>query len=361
MNEFDERRVIDLGIRLLFLALFLYAALLIVAPLAGIVLWAVILAVAIYPLFDWLAQKLGGRRGWASTIIVLIGLAVTIGPIAASVATLAEYGAGLTDRLSSGDLKLPPPPERINEWEVLGPKIQEVWSLFDNNLATAIDQYGEVILHFGTTVLGKLAGVGVGLLAMALSIIVMGMMLSPGPKLGEMLQNFGNRVFAPKGGEFVDLAAATVRNVSRGVLGVAAIQAFLAGVVMLVFGIDAAGPLAILCLILGIIQVGPAPVIIPVIIWAWSAMTPGIALVFTIIMVPVMIMDNFLRPIFIARGLETPILVILVGVIGGVLSGGIVGIFIGPVILSVFYELVMAWMNADAPSEEDAESEEAPS
>ncbi|MEP2531527.1 AI-2E family transporter [Shimia sp.] len=344
MTGIEDKRIIDLGIRLLFLAVFLYAALMIVAPLAGIVLWATILAVAIYPLFESLANLLGGRRGWAATITVLVGLFLTIGPLAASIAGLVEYSADLIHEISSGTLTMPPLPERINEWEIMGPKIKEVWALFDNNLAAALDRYGSFILEFGTSVLGKLAGVGVGLLAMALSVIVMGMMLSPGPQLGHMLQNFGNRVFAPKGGEFVELAAATVRNVSRGVLGVAAIQAFLAGLVMLIFGIDAAGPLAVVCLILGIIQVGPGPVIIPVIIWAWSAMTPGMALVFTVIMVPVMIMDNFLRPIFIARGLETPILVILVGVIGGVLSGGIVGIFIGPVILSVFYELVMAWM-----------------
>ena len=166
----------------------------------------------------------------------------------------------------------------------MGPKATEIWNLFNNNLAVALERYGDVVLGFATTVGGAVAGLSFQLLAMDLSVIVMGMMLSPGPKLGDMVQKFGNRVFAPKGGEFVEMAAATVRNVSLGVLGVAALQAGLMGVVMMLFGIEAAGPLAVVILILGIIQVGP-------------------------------------------------------------------------VILSVFYELVIAWMNAEVAEEIEADAE----
>ena len=353
----DERRLIDLGIRLLFLGVFAFAAFTIILPLSGIVVWAIILAVAIYPLFDWLSAKLGGRRGWASTIITLLGLALTIGPLWASLSSFFAHFNDLSDKLQSGKLDLPPAPEGLSELTLVGPKATEIWNLFNNNLALALERYGDVVLGFASTVGGAVAGLSFQLLAMALSVIVMGMMLSPGPKLGDMVQKFGNRVFAPKGGEFVEMAAATVRNVSRGVLGVAAIQAGLMGVVMVLFGIDAAGPLAVVVLILGIIQVGPTIVVIPLVIWAWGSMGTGAALLFTAIMIPLMLMDNFLRPIFIAKGLNTPILVILVGVIGGVLSGGLIGIFVGPVILSVFYELVVAWMEADVAEEIEADAQ----
>lgn len=357
MSGMDERRLIDLGIRLLFLAIFAYAAFTIIMPLSGIVVWATILAVAIYPVFDWLQTKLGGRRGWASTIITLLGLVLTIGPLWASIGQLAEALNSFSDKLHAGTLTLPPPPEGLDEIALVGPKATEIWSLFNTNLDLAFQRYGSVILEFAGSVGGAVAGIGFQLLAMALSVIVMGMMLSPGPKLGEMLQSFGNRVFAPKGGEFVEMAAATVRNVSRGVLGVAALQAALMGVVMKLFGIETAGMLAVIVLILGIIQVGPTIVVIPLVIWAWGDMGTGAALLFTVIMIPLMLMDNFLRPIFIAKGLNTPILVILVGVIGGVLSGGLIGIFIGPVILSVFYELVVAWMSADIAETIEADAE----
>ena len=312
---------------------------------------------AIYPLFEWLSTKLGGRRGWASTLITLLGLGLTIGPLWASISSFFAHFSTLSDKLQSSTLNLPPPPEGLNELAVVGPKATEIWNLFNNNLALALDRYGDVVLGFASTIGGAVAGLSFQLLAMALSVIVMGMMLSPGPKLGDMVQKFGNRVFAPKGGEFVEMAAATVRNVSRGVLGVAAIQAGLMGVVMVLFGIEAAGPLAVVVLILGIIQVGPTLVVIPLVIWAWGDMGTGAALLFTAIMIPLMLMDNFLRPIFIAKGLNTPILVILVGVIGGVLSGGLIGIFVGPVILSVFYELVIAWMEADVAEEIEADAD----
>lgn len=360
MGDLNERRIIDLGVRLLFLAIFALAAFRIIMPLAGIVVWAVILAVAIYPVFDWVQAKLGGRRGWAATLVTLLGLALTIGPLWASIGSFAEKITSFSDRLQNGTLVIPPPPEGLEDVTLIGPKAAEIWQLFNTNLTQAFDRYGSVILEFVGSIGGAVAGIGFQLLAMALSVIVMGMMLSPGPQLGEMLEKFGNRVFAPKGGEFVKMAAATVRNVSRGVLGVAALQAGLMGVVMVAFGIEAAGPLAVVILILGIIQVGPTLVVVPLIIWAWGAMGGGAALLFTVIMIPLMLMDNFLRPIFIARGLTTPILVILVGVIGGVLSGGIIGIFIGPVILSVFYELVMAWMAEESVTNTDAASEQPP-
>lgn len=353
----DERRLIDLGIRLLFLGIFAFAAFTIILPLSGIVVWAIILAVAIYPLFDWLATKLGGRRGWAATLITLLGLALTIGPLWASVSSFFAHFGELSNQLETGTLNLPPAPEGLNDIPLVGPKVVEIWNLFNSNLAVALDRYGDVVLGFASTVAGAVAGLGFQLLAMALSVIVMGMMLSPGPELGRMVQKFGNRVFAPKGGEFVEMAAATVRNVSRGVLGVAALQAGLMGIVMMLFGIEVAGPLAVVVLILGIIQVGPTIVVIPLVIWAWGSMGTGAALLFTAIMIPLMLMDNFLRPIFIAKGLNTPILVILVGVIGGVLSGGLIGIFVGPVILSVFYELVVAWMDADLAQDIEADAQ----
>ncbi|MBO9476320.1 AI-2E family transporter [Shimia sp. R11_0] len=347
MDGMDERRLIDLGVRLLFLGLFAFAAFTIILPLSGIVIWAIILAVAIYPLFDWLQSKLGERRGLAATLITLLGLGLTIGPLWASISGLAEHIATLSGKVQNGTLEIPAPPEGLKDIPVVGPKATEAWHLFNSNMAVALERYGSVILEFASTIGGAVAGIGFQLLAMALSVVVMGMMLPPGPKLGAMTQTFGNRVFAPKGGEFVKMATATVRNVSRGVLGVAALQAGGMGIVMMLFGIDAAGPLAVVILILGILQIGPLLVVIPLLIWAWGAMGFGAALGFTALMIPLTLMDNFLRPIFIAKGLDTPILVILVGVLGGVLSSGLIGIFIGPVILSVFYELVLAWMETD--------------
>ena len=154
-------------------------------------------------------------------------------------------------------------------------------------------------------------------------------------------------MFAPRGGEFVLMAGATIRNVTKGVVGVAFIQAFVVWVLLKFFGFSSAGTLALVSLILSIIQIGPGLVLLPAVIYAWSSMSGGAALVFTILAIPTMIMDSFLRPVFISKGLETPMLVILIGVIGGMMAYGMVGIFMGPVLFAVFYELFTVWIEAE--------------
>jgi len=139
------------------------------------------------------------------------------------------------------------------------------------------------------------------------------------------------------------LAGATIRAVSRGVIGISALQAFLAGLGLTAAGIPGASLITSAVLILGIIQIGPSIVLIPLIIWSWTAMETTTALLFTAYMLPVNLLDNVLKPVVMGRGLKTPIAVTLVGVIGGTLAYGITGLFLGPIVLAVSWELVVAW------------------
>jgi predicted PurR-regulated permease PerM len=158
------------------------------------------------------------------------------------------------------------------------------------------------------------------------------------------VNRFARRLASGRGQDFVELTGATIRAVSRGVIGISALQAFLAGVGFVAAGIPAASLLTSAVLILGIIQIGPSIVIIPLIIWSWFAMEPLAAALFTVYMVPVNLLDNVLRPLVMGRGLDTPILIILIGVIGGTLSYGITGLFLGPIVLAVIWELFSAWI-----------------
>jgi predicted PurR-regulated permease PerM len=348
MGKTDDARIVDLVVRLIFLGLFIYSAIVMVAPLASVVIWAVILCVALYPLYTWLEGKLGGRKSLASSIIVLLGLALTLGPVGSAVSGAIEIARSLSDQATAGTLKVPSPPENLKDLPLVGPKLAEVWSLFERNLDEALTIYGPQIKEIGKTVFGRAAGIGLSLLGLALSVIIMGILFAPGPKLAVGIQGFANRVFAPRGGEFVVMAGATVKNVTKGVIGVAAIQAVCVWILLAVFGIKSAATLALICLILSIIQLGPMIVLIPVAIYAWSTMSGGAALAFTVLSIPVGIMDGFLRPVFISKGLQTPMLVILVGVIGGMMAYGLIGVFMGPVLLAVFYELFTLWLTADA-------------
>jgi predicted PurR-regulated permease PerM len=156
-------------------------------------------------------------------------------------------------------------------------------------------------------------------------------------------------VLSDRGEEMLQLAGATIRNVSRGVVGVALLQAILGGIGFLAAGIPGAGLLTFLALLLGILQIGPSLVFVPTIIWCWFQMDTTTAVLFTVYMIPVGFIDNVLRPIIMAHGLTTPMPVILVGVFGGTIAYGLIGLFFGPIILSVAWALWQAWVRPSAP------------
>ncbi|NDR56497.1 AI-2E family transporter [Aliiruegeria sabulilitoris] len=345
MHSSTDAKVIDLTIRIGFLGLFIYGSLMLVAPLVGLMLWAVILTVAVYPLHATLSGWLGGRQKISATFLTLIGLAITLGPVALLGLGIMEAGQTINEGLAKGTLHIPPPSETVIDWPVVGPKLHAAWNSAHSDILEMIGRFEPQLLKAGSLLLGQLAGASMGVLTLAMAVLIMGVLLIAGPGLVMGARKFANRVFADSGPLLVDMAGATVRNVSRGVIGVAVIQALMAGIVMAAFGIGAAGPLSLVALLLGVIQIGPGPVLLPVIIWAWTSMDTVTALLFTLLMLPVMVIDNVLKPIFMSRGLNTPMLVILIGVLGGLMAYGLIGIFVGPVILSVFYELFTHWIN----------------
>jgi predicted PurR-regulated permease PerM len=205
--------------------------------------------------------------------------------------------------------------------------------------------------------------VGLGLLEFLVSIMVAGFLFSPGPRLVAGLVMLFRRVLSDRGEEMVRLAGTTIRNVSRGVIGIALLQSMLAGVGFLVAGLPAAGILAFLALLLGIVQIGPGILLISIAAWSWTAMETAGALIFTIYLILVSLVDNILKPIIVARGLNTPMLVTMIGVIGGTIAYGIVGLFFGPIVLSVAWALGEAWVQEatatkPAPSNEVASANE---
>jgi predicted PurR-regulated permease PerM len=339
-----EARATDLAIRLAFLGLFAYWSLELVRPFLPVVIWAVLLTVALYPAYDRLARRLGGRRGIAAFIVTALVLATVIGPVSILVSSLADSVQWLATGVRTGTLQVSPPPPQVETWPLVGEQLDEAWELASTSLEDALHRYGPAVLPPGGTVLGKVAALGADVLLFVVSAGMAGFLLVPGPRLAAGARQFAARLIAPRGEHFVDLAGATIRNVSRGVIGVALLQTILAGIILEVAGVAGAGLIAFVVLILCIVQIGPAPVLVPVIIWSWTAMSGTGALILTLMLVPVMLMDNLLKPILMARGLTTPMLVILIGVIGGTITHGLIGLFLGPIVLAVFYELVVAWV-----------------
>ena len=338
---------IDIAIRIGLLALIGYLSWKVIGPFLTVALWSAILAVALYPLFDWLVRQLGNRR-LAATLITLLGLTIVVGPLTWLGFVLIGDVGYLVRTLDAGLLSIPLPAESVKSWPLIGERVHQLWSLAASNMKALLTELAPTLKPVGGKLLEITQGVVLGLLEFVAAIVIAGFLYTPGPRLVESIRIFLRRIIVShRDEEIVQLAGSTIRNVSHGVVGVALVQSFLAGVGFLVAGIPAAGLLTFLVLLLGIVQVGPTLLIIPIVIWSWMTMEAKSALLFTAYMVPVNLVDNVLRPIVMARGLTTPMPVILIGVMGGLIAYGLAGIFVGPIILAVAWALIVAWVHED--------------
>ena len=239
----------------------------------------------------------------------------------------------LIEKLGPEVPSIPPPPESVKGWPVIGEHVHRLWTTAATDMKAILIDVAPKLKPVGGKLVDIAGGVVFGLLQFIAAIIIAGFLFSPGPRLVDSLTAFARRILSDRGEEMVQLAGNTIRNVSRGVVGVALVQSFFAGLGFLVASVPAAGFLAFLVLLLGIIQIGPAILLIPIIIWSWLAMeTTMSALAFTVYMLLVGLMDNVLKPIVMARGVATPMPVILIGVVGGTIAYGISGLFLGPIL-----------------------------
>ena len=336
---------VDIAIRLGVLALLLYWSYLLVRPFITIMIWAIVLTVALYPVYDVIVFRLGGRRRLAAALLTLITLVIVIGPATWLVLSLIDGLRTLSDKLDISALALPPPPIAVKSLPIVGDALYQYWHLASTNLQAALAKIAPQLKPVGSFLLQIGASAGVGTIKFLVAVVAAGFLFSPAPFLVDELKLFSRRIASGRGEEFVKLAGDTIRAVSRGVIGISALQAFLAALGIYALGIPAAGLITTLILIFGIIQIGPTIIIIPLIIWSWMSTDTTTALLFTAYMIPVSLLDNILRPLFLGRGLHTPILIILIGVIGGTLSQGITGLFLGPIVLAVIWSLLMAWIS----------------
>lgn len=349
---------IQLAVRLALLALLVYWSFVVIRPFVPILAWSVVLAVALYPVFGWLSRLLGDRPKLAATILTVINLGIVIGP-----ATWLGLGAvdGLRSfaaQLSAGTLTLPSPPDAIKAWPVVGEPLHGFWQQASTNLRALLGQVAPQLKPLAGTMLGLAGDAGVGTLKFLVAVALTGFLFPAGPRLVDAGKRFLSRVVAERSVDFLALAGATIRSVAQGVIGIAVAQGLVVGIILKFADVPRAGLLAFLVMMLGILQIGSAIVVIPVLIWIWATKSFAAALLITLCILPASLADNVLKPIVMGRGLTTPALVIFIGVIGGTLAHGIVGLFIGPIILAVVWELLTAWVRDEelvtVPVETDA-------
>lgn len=316
----------------------------IVYPFIIIVVWAVIIAIAIYPINCWLRAKIGGRDKLSIVLITLTGLAILLIPSIMLSASLVESAQVLSTGLKDGTLKIPPPSEKVATWPLIGESVHQYWQLASVNLEELLAKVGPQLKGFINWLLQTAAGTAGGIFQFVLSIIIAGVFMANAGGGHNFAKSLSMRLAGKHGEEFADLAGATIRSVAQGVLGVAFIQALLAAVGLLVMDVPGAGLWALLVLLLAIIQLPPLLILGPIIVYVFSVADTVPAVIFMIWSLIVSGSDAFLKPMLLGRGVKIPMLVILIGAIGGMVASGIIGLFVGAVVLALGYKLFVAWL-----------------
>jgi len=322
-------------------------------PFFDTIVWGIIIAVATHPVYLRLKSSLGGRGKLAATLITVMALVLLIVPALMLSGTLFDAVHMLSAGIRDGSLRVPPPPEKVNSWPIIGEHLYRTWNLASTNLEAALSKMAPHLKGLGAWLLGSAAGTGASILKFVISIIIAGVLLAQAGQGHHAAQALAARLAGQRGGELMDLAAATVRSVTQGILGVALIQSILSGLGCLVAGVPGAGLWALLVLLLVVVQLPSLLVLGPIIIYVFSTADTVTAVLFMVWSLLVGLSDNFLKPILLGRGVQVPMVVIFIGAIGGFITSGIIGLFVGATILTLGYKLFLAWLQeADGTSKD---------
>ena len=317
------------------------------SPFLTLLVWALILAVAMYPLHQALTRRIGGKQGLAATLLVLLGVALIVVPTAVLVSSLGDSVKQFVEAVQTNALQIPAPRPGVEDWPIVGARLHRVWSQAHSDLPALVQSMQPKIGELARSALGFVASIGGGLLQFLASFIIAGIIMAFGESGERSCRAIFERVVgAERGAEMMKLSIATIRAVAQGVIGVAFIQAIILGVVLLVAGVPFAGVLAVIVLVLGIAQIPALIVSLPAIgyIWSSGAYSNPAAIAYTVALLVSSLADNVLKPLMLGRGVDAPMPVILLGALGGMTTAGILGLFVGATVGALGYQLFMIWV-----------------
>jgi len=356
-DEAYYTKAIATALRIGFVGLLIVLSYLILKPFLFVVMWGIIIAVGIYPLFKKFAALLGNRKKLASTIITLFALALLIVPSYYLMESTIGGIQNLAAELEEGTFKVPPPLENIAEWPLVGKPVYDTWKLASVNIEAAVKTFEPQIKEFASNILSGILGLGSTVLLSLISIIIAGALLVKADSAEIAARKAFKILIGKKGEGFTELAGATIRSVVQGVLGVAIIQSVVSGIVMLIFNIPLAGLWALIVLFFAIIQLPPLIILLPIAVYGFSILDTTSAIIFLVLSIIISMSDAFLKPIFLGRGVDVPTLVILLGAIGGMMLAGVIGLFVGAVVLALAYKVYQALLEDKSFPEEDTVKE----
>jgi len=345
-NSNSNQNPIDTYIRIVAISILFVSSFLIVKPFLILIIWSVLVAVALYPMYDKVIKLFKGKKkGLVTSLFIIVLLAIIVVPTINLTTSVIHSAQEFNDDFSEGNIKIPPPAETVKDWPFIGDKIYVAWSNANQNMESFIVKYKEPIGNVLKGLFNSFTGLMGSVFLALFSLIIAGVFMLSAEGGYKTSVKFANRLIVNKGEELIIMCTGTIRSVVKGILLVAIIQAVLAYIGFVIIKLPGAELFAILVLIFAIIQLPPIIAIIPAIIIVFSYAGNTAAIIFTIYSIIVSMSDSFLKPILLGKGLDTPMLVILIGALGGMMTMGMLGLFIGPVILAIGYQLYHAWVS----------------
>jgi predicted PurR-regulated permease PerM len=345
----SQRDLVRTILAILFVAGLIATSFWILWPFLPATIWATTLVVATWPLMLRVQRRLGHRR-WAAVVVMTIALLlVFVAPFWLAIATLSqnfERIVGWGNALTS--FRLPPAPLWLNNIPLFGDQIIALWQRVADSGVTELA--GKAAPYAGSAAgwfVGALGGFGIVVVQFALTVVIAAAMYAGGERAAAMVQHFGHRLAGERGRQSVLLAGQAIRGVALGVVVTALLQSVLGGIGLALTGVPFAAVLTAVMFMMCIAQLGPGLVLIPVVVWLYWSGHPGWGTFLLVWSIIVISLDNIVRPLLIRKGAHLPFILLLAGVIGGLIAFGLVGIFLGPVVLAVAYTLLNSWMDED--------------
>ncbi len=338
-------KTIDHAIRIGIIALLAGLSFYIASPFIGPILWGIIIAIATFPIYRWMQQKTGLSNGWAATLFTALMLIFLITPTVMLSSALAGEAKILTHNLKSGSLVIPPPPQALEEWPILGKNLSTYWMQASQDPKATLGEFESEIKKTIKWFVKAAASASVTILIFIFAIIIAGIFLANAEGGRQAADTIFSRLLGERGKVMADLSRDTITSVVNGILGIAVIQTLLAGMGFMAMDIPGAGALALVCLILAIVQIDILIILIPLSLYMFNVTDTGPAIAFLVWNILVGLMNNVLKPILLARGVEAPMAIIFIGAIGGLIAYGIIGLFVGAVIFVLSYTLFVYWLN----------------
>ncbi len=324
--------------------LIIYASFMIFKPFLLPVIWGIIIAVALYPLHKKFTKLLKNKAGLSATVITLVLLAVLLVPSISFTGSLFENVKELSTQVKDGTLVVAPPTDDVAEWPLIGKKVHAAWQSFSDNLTAGIVKYKEQLKTVGQKFISILSSFAGGLLTFIIAIIIAGVFLSNSASGYKFVNTFFTALAGDKGEEMVENSRATISSVVNGILGTAIIQTAIIASAFFVFHVPGAAILTLIVLFFAIAQIPAILIVLPILIFMFSQLSGGAAVAFAIWAILGAISDNFLKPMLLGRGMKIPMMIILIGSIGGMMIMGIIGLFIGAVVFAMAYQLFHMWL-----------------